>query len=71
MTVAPVLGAILSPRCYMSEFDVFDVRKQIEAGIKIDLKLPDGKDSGFWIKVRNFRSDAYRNTIQAIQARIA
>lgn len=55
----------------MSEFDVFDVRKVIDNGVKIDLKLPDGADSGKWIRIRNFRSQAYRDTLDEIGARIA
>jgi hypothetical protein len=55
----------------MSEFDVFDVRKAIDDGVKIDLKLPDGSDSGKWLRIRNFRSQAYRDKLDEIGARIA
>jgi len=54
-----------------SEFDAFDCSAQINDGVKLDLTLPDGSPSGQWIKVRNFRSDAYREALAALQAKHA
>src|SRR5690348_6001621 len=55
----------------MSEFDVFDCRSAIDDGVKLDLSLPDGKPSGHWIRVRNYRCDAYREAVSALQAKRA
>lgn len=46
-----------------NEFDAFDCSDKINDGVKLDLNLPDGKPSGHWIKVRNFRSDVYREAL--------
>lgn len=55
----------------MSEFDAFDCSAAINDGVKLDLALPDGKPSGHWLQVRNFRSDAYREALAALQAKHA
>lgn len=54
-----------------SEFDAFDVGGKINDGVQLDLTLPDGSPSGQWIKVRNFRCDAYRKKLADIQAKRA
>lgn len=55
----------------VDEFAEFDSASVINDGVKIELKHPDGSASKHWLMIRNYRSDAYRDALNSIKARIA
>lgn len=55
----------------MSAFDQFKTRDTVNEGVKLPLTRPDGTETEHWVKVRNYRCDAYREALAALQTRIA
>lgn len=66
---APVTESQNTP--VAAEMSAFATRKTTNAGVTLELKLPDGTPTSRYLVVRNYRCDAYRAKLAEIRDRIA